>query len=117
MAARKTREQRAAETTRYAQWLRDTGIAEISVGVPVVRVAELRALAAEWRREARMLLEEDRPTADQILQIHAICWTFGLELPIGALETRTTATDWLARQEPRLGQRRIRLPRLPSERA
>jgi hypothetical protein len=117
MAAKKTREQRAAETTRYAQWLKDTGIAAISVAVPVTRVAELRALVAEWRREARMLLEEDRPTADRILQIHAVCWTFGLDLPMGAFETRTTAAVWLARQEPRLGQRRVRLPKLPPERA
>jgi hypothetical protein len=117
MAGKKTREQRATETARYAQWLKDTGIAAISVAVPVTRVAELRALVAEWRREARMFIEEDRPTADQILQIHAVCWTLGLDLPIGAFETRTTAADWLARQEPRLSQCRVRLPKLPPERA
>jgi hypothetical protein len=77
----------------------------------------LRALAAEWRREARMFIEEDRPTADQILQIHAVCWALGLDLPMGVFETRTTAAAWLARQEPRLSQRRVRLPKLPPERA
>lgn len=92
--------------------MHDAGIICMHVLVPVVRVPDLRELAAEWRREARLLLEEDLPTADQILQIHGVCRALELPLPLEAFTTRYAASSWLARHEKKLGPRHVRLPRI-----
>ena len=54
----------------------------ITVMVPAERIPFLKALTLEWRREAKILLEQDMPTADQILQIHAVCRTLDIPLPV-----------------------------------
>jgi hypothetical protein len=69
------RAQRQAENESYDKRARTTGLVQLSVVVPVEKVPVLKALAVEWRAEAWAMLETDLPTADQILQIHAVCRT------------------------------------------
>lgn len=111
-AAPRPVEQRASENARFTKNLHDAGIICMHVLVPIVRAPELRALAAEWRDEARLLLEEDLPTADQILQIHGVCRALEVPLPLQAFTTRAAASSWLARHEKKLGPRHVRLPRI-----
>ena len=102
---------RAVENERYRRRTAAAGIVAISVRVPAVRVPELKAVALEWRREAKLLLESDLPCADQILQIHAVCHALDQSVPPEAFETRATAAAWLHAHERKLGQRRIHIPR------
>ena len=75
-------EQRSAENARFRAREAGAGIVRMAVAVPVDRIPHLRALLVEWRREAKMLLESDLPTSDQILQIHAVCRTLRIKQPI-----------------------------------
>ena len=77
-------------------------IVRVSVMVPVDRVPYLQTLTLAWRREAKLLLDSDLPTVDQILQIHAVCRALRLKLPLEAFESRMAAEQWLIAQEPRL---------------
>ena len=38
----------------------------------------------EWHRDAKLQLESDQPSADQILQIHGVCRVLPIKLPIDA---------------------------------
>lgn len=96
-------EQREAENERYRGRQAGAGIVRITVMVPADKIPHLKALTLQWRQEAKLLLEIDRPTADQILQIHAVCRTLGLDLPEHAFATRGDAQDWLLANQPRLG--------------
>ena len=107
----KTPEQRAAENARYAAGIIDAGIIKVLLHVPAVRIPELRAITLAWRKEAKLLLESDQPTADQILQIHGVCRTLGLDLPVKAFETRASAAYWLLAQESKLARRRVYIPK------
>jgi len=89
------------------------GIVRITVMVPAERIPYLKSLTLEWRREAKMVLEHDTPTADQILQIHAVCRTLDLPLPHRAFESRGNAQEWLLSQEPKLGQLMLHRPKRP----
>jgi len=104
---------RAQENEIYRGRQAAAGIVRITVHVPAERIPYLKALTLEWRREAKMMLEEDQPTADQILQIHAVCRTLDLPLPEHAFATRGDAQDWLIAQEPRLGQLMLHRPKRP----
>ena len=104
-------EKRSAENELYRRRTAAAGIVAISVRVPSVRVSELKAIALEWRRGAKLLLESDLPSADQILQIHAVCHALDQPIPPEAFETRATAAAWLHAHERKLGQRRIHIPR------
>ncbi len=75
-AARRVRENEIYRGRQAA-----AGIVQITVMVRAERIPYLKALTLEWRREAKMVLEHDMPTADQILQIHAVCRTLDLPLP------------------------------------
>lgn len=101
---------RAAQNSRFKQRLRDAGIVPQIVLVPASRLTQLRELTAEWRREARLLLESDLPTAEQILQIHGVCRALDIPLPVSAFATRFAASAWLESHEAKLDQRRVRLP-------
>ena len=79
--------------------------------VPIAQLAELEALLVAWREEARLLLQSDQPSADQILMIHAICRTLRLKLPISAFATRLTADAWIREKQARLGARKPQFPR------
>ena len=103
-------EQRAAENQAFYERRREIGVVKVSVMVPADRVSELRAISLAWRAEAKLLLESDRPSADQILQIHAVCRTLGIELPIQAFETRASAAYWLLAHESKLAGRRVQMP-------
>lgn len=103
-------EQRAAENQAFYERRQEIGVVKVSVMVPADRVSELRAIGLAWRAEAKLLLEADRPSADQILQIHAICRTLGIELPIQAFETRASAAYWLLALESKLAGRRVQMP-------
>jgi hypothetical protein len=105
------KEKRSVDNETYRRRTAAAGIVMVSVRVPSVRVAEIKAIALDWRREAKLLLESDLPSADQILQIHAVCHALGLPIPPEAFETRATAAAWLHAHERKLGQRRIRIPR------
>ena len=105
------KEQRSVDNELFRRRAAAAGIVMVSVRVPSVRVAELKAMTLEWRREAKLRLENDLPSADQILQIHAVCHALDLPIPPDAFETRATAAAWLHAHERRLGQRRIHLPR------
>lgn len=96
------RAQGLAENVRYHARARTAGLTQLSVVVPVDKIPVLKALAVEWRSEARALLQTDLPTADQILQIHAVCRTLNLSLPEDAFRTRGAAANWLLAQEPGL---------------
>ena len=104
-------EKRSAENELYRRRTAAAGIVAISVRVPAARVPEIKAIAPEWRREAKLLLESDLPSADQILQIHAVCHALDQSVPPEAFETRATAAAWLHAHERKLGQRRIHIPR------
>jgi hypothetical protein len=104
-------EKRSVDNELYRRRTEAAGIVAISVRVPSVRVTELKAIALEWRREAKLLLQSDRPSADQILQIHAVCDTLDMPVPPEAFETRATAAAWLHAHERKLGRRRIHIPR------
>ena len=108
---RKTSKERAAENRLFRDRDRAVGVMAATVRIPADRLSELREIALEWRREARLLLEGDLPSADQILQIHAISRALGLNLPVEAFETRAAATDWLYAHEKKLGPRRAHIPR------
>jgi hypothetical protein len=79
--------------------------------VPADRIPELRARMLHWRQKARLPLEFNEPSADQILQIHAVARRLRLALPLNAFETRATPGNWLLAQEPKLGPRLARVPR------
>jgi len=112
-ASRKPRpkERRSVDNELYQRRAAAAGIVMVSVRVPSVRVPEIKAIALEWRREAKLLLESDLPSADQVLRIHAVCHTLDLTIPPEAFETRATAAAWLHAHERKLGQRRIHIPR------
>jgi hypothetical protein len=95
-------EQRSAENSLYKDRQAAAGIVRMSVMVPLDQVVHLRALTMAWRQEAKMVIESDLPTSDQILQIHAVCRTLRLKLPLWAFETRSRAERWLLAQEPLL---------------
>ena len=59
-------EQRAVENERYRGVQHAVGIVRATVMVPADRIPELRALTLHWRQEAKLLLESDEPSADQI---------------------------------------------------
>jgi hypothetical protein len=102
---------RAVENERYRRRSAAAGIVAISVRVvPSVTVPEFKAVALEWRREAKLLLERDLPSADQILRStpSVMRWT---KIPPEAFETRATAAAWLPAHERKLSQRRIHIPR------
>jgi hypothetical protein len=107
-------EQRERENELYRGRQAAAGIVRISVMVPAERIPFLKALTLEWRREAKVLLEQDMPTADQILQIHAVCRTLDIPLPERAFDTRGDAQDWLLAQEPKLGQLVLHRPKRPN---
>ena len=109
-------EQRSAENMRYRDRHAAAGIVRVTVMVPAERVRQLRALTLAWRREAKMLLQSDLPTADQILEIHGVCRTLGLKLPIQVFETRFVAEQWLFAQQDRLEGRVVHVPKRPTKR-
>ena len=96
-------EQRQAENERYRGRQAAAGIVRITVMVPADKIQHIKALTLQWRQEAKLLLEIDLPTADQILQVHAVCRTLGLDLPEHAFTTRGDAQEWLLAHQPRLG--------------
>jgi hypothetical protein len=108
----KTSGERSAENARYQKRNAAVGILKIAVYVPAERVPELRAITLNWRAEAKLLTDADYPTADQILQIHAICRTLDLDLPISAFGTASAAAHWLLTQESRIGDRELRKPKV-----
>ena len=108
-------DQRSAENTRYRDRHAAAGIMRVTVMVPAERVSQLRALTLAWRREAKMLLLSDLPTADQILEIHGVCRTLGMKLPIQAFETRFVAEQWLLTQQDRLEGRVVHVPKRPTK--
>ena len=62
-ASRKPRpkERRSVDNELYQRRAAAAGIVMVSVRVPSVRVPEIKAIALEWRREAKLLLGEKRP--------------------------------------------------------
>ena len=108
----KTSEQSYVEDTRFHKQHAAVGIMKVAVYVPAGRIPELRELALRWRAEAKQLVEGDYPTADQILQIHAICRALEIELPLDAFATISSAAKWLRDQESKLGERQIQRPRV-----
>ena len=108
----RTRAQRRADNERYHARAQTAGLVQVSVVVPIDKVPTVKALATEWRAEARALLDSDLPTADQILQIHAISRTLDLPLPVEAFHTRAAAARWLLAHEPELGDAKQRRPHI-----
>jgi hypothetical protein len=108
----KTSEERSAENARYQARNAAVGIVKVAVHVPAERVPELRAIALTWRAEAKLLMDVDHPTADQILQIHGICRTLDLDLPVAAFATCSSAAHWLLAQQRQIGQRRVQKPKV-----
>jgi hypothetical protein len=108
----KTSAERSAENARYQKRIATFGIVKVAVHVPAERVPELRLIALNWRAEAKLLMDADYPTADQILQIHAICRTLDLDLPVQAFATCSSAAHWLLAQESQLDQRTIQRPKV-----
>lgn len=104
---------RAQDNEIYRGRQAAAGIVRITVMVPAERIPYIKALTQEWRREAKMVLEQDVPTADQILQIHAVCRTLSLPLPEGAFASRGDAQAWLLAQEPKLGKLILHRPKRP----
>ena len=104
--------QRAEENARYRALQNAVGIAKVTVMVPADRVPELRAIALHWRQDSKQLLESDRPSADQILQIHAVSRTLDIRLPVHAFETRSSAALWLLAHEKALGAKLPHRPRV-----
>ncbi len=103
--------QRSAENERYNDRRVAAGLVKQNVLVPMVRLPELDALLVAWRQEAKLVLESDQPSADQILMIHGICRTLRIKLPIAAFATRLTAADWIGEKQKQLGDRKARFPR------
>ena len=108
-------ERREAKNARYHDRRVGAGIAKMSVMGPAERIPELRPILLNWRRDAKLLLESDLPSADQILEIHGVCRTLRTKLPIDAFETPATAEAWLLAQHPRLGARRVHAPKRRSQ--
>jgi len=108
----KTSAERSVENARYQKRIATFGIVKVAVHVPAERAPELRLIALNWRAEAKLLMAADYPTADQILQIHAICRTLDLDLPVWAFTTCASATQWLLAQERQVGQRQIQKPKV-----
>lgn len=108
----KTSAERSAENARYQKRNAAVGIVKVAIHVPAERVSELRMIALNWRAEAKLLMDADCPTADQILQIHAICRALDVELPIQAFATTSSAAHWLLAQESQIGQRQIPRPKV-----
>jgi hypothetical protein len=102
---------RAQENEIYRGRQAAAGIVRITVMVPAERIPYLKALTLEWRRESKMMLEQDQPTSDQILQIHAVYRTLDLPLPERAFASRGDAQEWLLAQEPNLGQLMLHRPK------
>ena len=108
----KTSEERSAENARYVKRIASIGIVKVAVHVPAERVPEMRLLALNWRAEAKLLMDADYPTADQILQIHAICRALDLDLPVNAFQTTSSAAYWLLAQENQNGHLQIQKPKV-----
>lgn len=105
------KQKRRDENQLYIQRATAAGIVVITVRVPSPRVPEIKAIALDMRREAKLMLDGDMPSADQILQIHAVCRELELPIPVDAFETRATAAAWLHAHEFQLGRRRVHIPR------
>ena len=93
---------------RYVGRRTAAGIARVVVMVPADRIPELKAVALAWREEAKLLLDSDLPSADQILQVHSVSRVLGIRLPIKAFATRASAAEWLATHERKMGLLRAR---------
>lgn len=109
-------QQRAKANARYRAREAGAGIVRMPVTVPIDRIPHLSAITLEWHRDAKMLLDSDLPTSDQILQVHAVCRTLFLELPIEVFETRALAEQWLLAHQPQIGWRILHKPKHPSRR-
>ena len=66
-------------------------------------------------RDAKLLLESDLRSADQVLEILGVCRTLRTKLPIDAFATPATAEAWLLAQNLRLGARRVHVPERRSQ--
>ncbi len=108
----KTSAERSAENARYQKRIASIGIVKVTVHVPAERVPEMRMIALNWRAEAKLLIDADYPTADQILQIHAVCRALDLDLPVKAFQTTSSAAHWLLAQENQIGQMHIQKPKV-----
>lgn len=108
-------ERREAKNARYDDRRVGAGIAKTSVMRPAERIPEPRPILLDWRRDAKLPLESDPPSADQSRQLYGGCGTLRAKLPIDAFETLATAEAWLLAQHPRLDARRVHAPQPRSQ--
>jgi hypothetical protein len=87
----------------------------MSIKVPAECLPELRPILLNWRREAKLLLESDLPSADQTPEIHGVCRVLWIKSPINTVEARATAEAWLLARRLRLGARRVYVPKRLSQ--
>jgi len=108
-------EQRGAQNAPYHDRRVGAGIAKMSAMRPAERIPEPRPILLGWRRDAKLSLESDPPSADQSRLLHGGCGTLRAKLPIDAFETLATAEAWLLAQHPRLSARHVHAPQPRSQ--
>ena len=108
-------ERREAKNAHYHDRRVGAGIAKMSVMRPAERIPEPRPILLGWRRDAKLPLESDPPSADQSRRLYGGCGTLRAKLPIDAFETLATAEAWLLAQHPRLDARRVHAPQPRSQ--
>jgi len=108
-------ERREAKNARYHDRRVGAGIAKKSVMRPADRIPEPRPILLDWRRDAKLPLESDPPSADQSRRLYGGCGTLRAKLPIDAFETLATAEAWLPAHNPRLDARRVNAPKRRSQ--
>lgn len=104
-------ERRVIANKRYTDGLAQAGAVKVNVLVPSDKVVQIRKITSAWRAEAKLHLPADRPSAEQILLIHSVCWALQKPPPIQAFETRALAAEWLAKHEKELAAGATDFPR------
>ena len=83
---------------------------------PAERIPELRPILLDWRRDAKLLLESDLPSADQSPGRSTVCaGHFGPSCRSTLSRALATAEAWLLAQHPRLDARRVHAPQPRSQ--
>ena len=108
-------ERREAKKVRYREQRVGACIAKMIVIGPAEHVPELCPILPNWRRDAKLLLESDVPSAGQILQIDGVCRILRIKLPVNALEAPAIAEARPLAQQPRPGARRVHVPKRRSQ--
>ena len=111
-----TAERREAKNARYHDRRVGAGIAKMIVMGPAEHIPELRPILLNWRRDAKLLLESDLPSAGQVLaDPRCVPDRFGPSCRSTLSKRRRPPRHGCWRSNPRPGARRVHVPKRRSQ--